>query len=106
MVSIKLFTEAMNTFVNFITQVLHPDNNLFQLDSKEHISKVSCQKGPTRHAYAWQIGPFWKDTLDLWEMGNTVYLYVNIMADLSKSITMSLMLCHGVTSLFISETSH
>ena len=19
---------------------------------------VSCQKGPTRHAYAWQIGPF------------------------------------------------
>ena len=26
---------------------------------------VSCQKGPTRHAYAWQIGPFWQDTLDL-----------------------------------------
>ena len=22
------------------------------------ISMVSCQKGPTRHAYAWQIGPF------------------------------------------------
>ena len=30
------------------------------------ISMVSCQKGPTRHAYAWQIGPFWKDTLDIW----------------------------------------
>ena len=29
-----------------------------------HISMVSCQKGPTRHAYAWQIGPFWQDTLD------------------------------------------
>ena len=29
------------------------------------ISMVSCQKGPTRHAYAWQIGPFWQDTLDL-----------------------------------------
>ena len=28
-------------------------------------SRVSCQKGPTRHAYAWQIGPFWQDTLDL-----------------------------------------
>ena len=28
------------------------------------ISMVSCQKGPTRHAYAWQIGPFWQDTLD------------------------------------------
>ena len=30
------------------------------------ISMVSCQKGPTRHAYAWQIGPFWQDTLNLW----------------------------------------
>ena len=30
-----------------------------------HISMVSCQKGPTRHAYAWQIGPFWQDTLDI-----------------------------------------
>ena len=29
-------------------------------------SMVSCQKGPTRHAYAWQIGPFWQDTLELW----------------------------------------
>ena len=27
-------------------------------------SMVSYQKGPTRHAYAWQIGPFWQDTLD------------------------------------------
>ena len=26
---------------------------------------VSCQKVPTRHAYAWQIGPFWQDTLDI-----------------------------------------
>ena len=25
---------------------------------------VSCQKGPTRHAYAWQIGPFYQDTLE------------------------------------------
>ena len=29
-------------------------------------SMVSYQKGPTRHAYAWQIGPFWQDTLDVW----------------------------------------
>ena len=28
------------------------------------ITRVSCQKGPTRHAYAWQIGPFWQDTLE------------------------------------------
>ena len=26
--------------------------------SFNHISRVSCQKGPTCHAYAWQIGPF------------------------------------------------
>ena len=26
---------------------------------------VSCQKGPTRHANAWQIGPLWQDTLDM-----------------------------------------
>ena len=32
----------------------------------DRISMVSCQKGPTRHAYAWQIGPFWQDTLDMW----------------------------------------
>ena len=28
------------------------------------ITMVSCQKGPTRHAYSWQIRPFWHDTLD------------------------------------------
>ena len=27
---------------------------------------VSCQRGPTRHAHAWQIGPFWQDTLEIW----------------------------------------
>ena len=26
---------------------------------------VSCQRGPTRHAYAWRIGPFWQDTIDM-----------------------------------------
>ena len=24
-----------------------------------------AKKGPTRHAYAWKIGPFWQDTLDI-----------------------------------------
>ena len=32
-------------------------------DSVSLSSMVSLQKGPTRHAYAWQIGPFWQDTL-------------------------------------------
>ena len=26
---------------------------------------VSCQKGPIRHAYAWQIGPICQITLDM-----------------------------------------
>ena len=38
---------------------------------------VSCQKGPTRHAYAWQIGPFWQDTLDI--RNDNIY-HVNIEA--------------------------
>ena len=33
-----------------------------------HISMVFCQKGPTRHAYVWQIGPFWQDTLNMMRM--------------------------------------
>ena len=28
-------------------------------------SRVYCPKGPTCHAYAWQIGPFWQDTLEM-----------------------------------------
>ena len=36
-------------------------------DSENHgmNSKISCQKGLTRHAYAWQIGSFLHDTLDM-----------------------------------------
>ena len=30
-----------------------------------YISRVSCQKGPICHAYAWRVGPFWQDTLDI-----------------------------------------
>ena len=37
------------------------------------MSMVSCQKGPTRHAYAWQIGPFWQDTLDVCWLGKMVW---------------------------------
>ena len=36
-------------------QVQH--DNIF-LIPRDLTSMVSCQKGPTRHAYAWQIGPF------------------------------------------------
>ena len=36
-----------------------------KVDDLMWISRVSCQKGPICHAYAWQIGPFWQDTLDM-----------------------------------------
>ena len=35
---------------------------------------VSCQKGPTRHAYAWQIGPFQQDTHDVYHTKSTINL--------------------------------
>ena len=38
-------------------------------------SMVSCQKGPTRHDYAWQIGPFWQDTLEIQLCGKFGRLY-------------------------------
>ena len=33
---------------------------------------VSCQKDPTRHAYAWRIGPFWQDTPDIRKYFNSL----------------------------------
>ena len=48
-----------------------PDISITKWDWKLHIqnynqiSRVSSQKSPTRHAKAWQTGPFWQDTLDL-----------------------------------------
>ena len=41
-----------------------PIFEIYALYDSEDISMVSCQKGPTRHAYAWQLGPFWQYTLD------------------------------------------
>ena len=39
-------------------------HDLFYWTFINEMSMVSCPKGPTCHAYAWQIGPFWQDTLD------------------------------------------
>ena len=39
---------------------------IFNLIKKIYNSMVSCQKGPSHHAYAWQIEPFWQDTIELW----------------------------------------
>ena len=53
-------------------------------DNKDSIkltlsSMVSCQKGPNRHAYAWQIGPFWQDTLELWVIRQDNILYTSLV---------------------------
>ena len=54
------------------------------------ISMVSCQKGPTRHAYTWQIGPFWQDTLDLSCIANSIATDVLLTQETKVSSTMPL----------------
>ena len=44
-------------------------------------SRVSCQKGPICHAQAWQVGPFWQDTLGLYPTG-FVWILQEILCDL------------------------
>ena len=41
------------------------------------ISMVCCQEDLTRHAYAWQIGPFWQDTLDMGNVSNVANQHQN-----------------------------
>ena len=48
------------------------------------ISRVSCKKGPTRHAYASQIGPFLQDTLDIFSSTHqSSSLFLSIMPSYS-----------------------
>ena len=54
---------------------------------------VSYQKSPTCHAYAWQIGPFWQDTLDF--MGCT--WVVKPRAVVCKLTIQELDWCHNIT---------
>ena len=55
-----------------------------------HTSMVSYQKGPARHAYAWQIGPFWQDTLDI-----TVMLHEHHDLKLLASQLVKQLVCWG-----------
>ena len=60
---------------------------MFPFDDIILCLRVSCQKDPTRHAYAWQIGPFWQDTLvlPLWLLGNgLIHMKLVTSACLSK----------------------
>ena len=65
------------------------------------ISRVSCQKGPSRHAYAWQIGPFWQDTLDLLPLQIHHHAYT---PDISHTQIMSFLAI--VFSVFLPTTKY
>ena len=53
-------------------------------EKRTYMSRVSCQKGPICHAQAWQVGPFWLDTLDVSPAlltlckGFTIYFVVSL----------------------------
>ena len=59
----KLTLLQVKTFCLFTWQLSEPHKTWFAYC--KYISMVPCQKGPTRHAYAWQIGPFGQDTIDM-----------------------------------------
>ena len=54
--------EDNNVDKRILVIVYHASNCCY---NAETTSRVSCQKGATSHAYAWQIAPFWQDTLDM-----------------------------------------
>ena len=63
--ALRLLTTWRLTCLWMDSQAKDPQIATFKIHNTIHISRVSCQKGPTHHAYAWQIGPFWQDTLDM-----------------------------------------
>ena len=74
-----------NTFSLF-----HDLDNCYCHYCELYISMVSCQKGPTRHAHAWQIRPFWQDTLDIWDTCSTAF---RLKSPKSSHVTRSLLWC-------------
>ena len=67
MITLHQWWRAIIYFMTWIISNMHCHQFTIHrfATSWKFISRVSCQKGPTRHAYAWQIGPFWQDTLNL-----------------------------------------
>ena len=51
--------------IDILITTMKTGNAFIYIDHACNMSRVSCQKGPTRHAYAWQIRPFWQDTIDV-----------------------------------------
>ena len=56
---------------------------------------VSYQKGPTRHAYAWQIGPFWQDSLEIWNELVGANNAIGVSAGSSLARCARLRICNG-----------
>ena len=63
---------------------------------------VSCQKGPTRYAYAWQIGPFWQDTLDMYFL-TVVFQHIICLSDHRELILWTLELLITLYHLGLGE---
>ena len=74
--------------INQLTQLINMENEILwyiwrssschrRYNFDCHISRVCCQKGPTRYAYAWLIGPFWQDTLHMCQVR---YLVIDIQS--------------------------
>ena len=59
--------KTLNASFNFLSedQGRHPEDHFIPVKVWLIIRWYPAKKGPTRHAYAWQIGPFWQDTLDM-----------------------------------------
>ena len=66
---LNIWLLCLDLLLMFITA----GHNIFR-DLVDPRSMVSCQKGPICHAYAWQIGPFWQDTLEVWAKEDRVLL--------------------------------
>ena len=70
--------------------IRHGISNLSTQPLPADISKVSCQKGPTHHAYTWRVGPFWQDTIDIPEPNDIVKMSTWINSSLPSHKELSL----------------
>ena len=81
--------------------VLH---NLWRIFKMHHVklwSMVSCQKGPTCNAYAWQIGPFWQDTLviSLQLISASLELHWDCFIFYKSHINFHVLICSNLSTL-------
>ena len=80
---------ALERFMKCQQIGLHPEEIItgasYMLHMIDDTLRVSCQKGPTRHAYAWQIGPFWQDALDICLHDSSVPLQFHFPTNISPT---------------------